>query len=71
MDTDDLISIADAARDLGAGRSTLYRALNDGRLNGVEVAGRTVIVQDEKWETFEPEERGARSPNYGKSGDEE
>lgn len=71
MDTDDLISITDAARQLQAGRATLYRALDDGRLNGVEVAGRTVIVQDEKWEAFEPKERGTRSPNYRKSdGDE-
>jgi excisionase family DNA binding protein len=70
MDTDALISISDAARQLGAGRATLYRALDDGRLNGVEVAGRTIIVQDEKWEAFEPEQQGARHPNYG-SGDDD
>ena len=70
MDTDDFISISDAARQLKAGRATLYRALDDGRLNGVEVAGRTVIIQDEKWESFEPEQQGARHPNYGKGDNE-
>jgi excisionase family DNA binding protein len=71
MDINDFISISDAARKLGAGRATLYRALDDGRLNGVDVAGKTVIVQDEKWEEFEPEQRGTRHPNYGKGGNDE
>jgi len=70
MSNDAYISISDAARELGAGRATLYRALDDGRLNGEKVAGRTLIVRDENWKAFEPEEKGTRHPNYGSSSDD-
>jgi len=70
MGYDDLLSVTEAARAHGASRTTIYRAVEDGRLTGVEVGERTMIVADEKWDTFEPEKRGARHPNYGASDDE-
>lgn len=60
-DAEDLISFSDAVEDLDAGRTTLYRAANDGRLNTVEVGGRRLIVQDEKYEDFEPNWVGRRA----------
>jgi len=59
-DAEDLITFTDAAKDLDCGRTTLYRAASDGRLNTVEVGDRKVLVKDEKYETFEPEWRGRR-----------
>jgi len=60
MQPEDLLSISNAARKIGCGRATLYRAINDGRLTGVEVDGRTMIVRDEAWENFEPNIVGRR-----------
>jgi len=61
MKPDDLLSISDAAREIGCSRTTLYRAIGDGRLTGVEVGGRKMIVKDEAWEDFEPNFVGARA----------
>jgi len=61
MQPDDLLSISDAAREIGCSRTTLYRAIGDGRLTGVEVGGRKMIVRDEAWEDFEPNFVGARA----------
>ena len=61
MQPDDLLSISDAAREIGCSRTTLYRAIDDGRLTGVEVGGRKMIVKDEAWEDFEPNFVGARA----------
>lgn len=60
-DASDLISFSDAAEDLDCGRTTLYRAVNDGRLNDTEVSGRRMLVMDEKYKAFEPKETGART----------
>lgn len=38
-----LLSIGEAARLLGIGRSTLYGLLNDGDLSGLKIGGRTLI----------------------------
>lgn len=60
MDPDDLISFSDAAREIGCSRTTLYRAVDDGRLNDLEVGGRRMLVKDEAWEEFEPRLKGGR-----------
>ncbi len=59
-DAEDLISFTDAAEDKDCGRTTLWRAAKDGRLNAIDVSGRRMLVMDEKYESFEPEETGAR-----------
>jgi len=62
---DDVISFTDAAEEKNCGRTTLWRAANDGRLNTIEVAGRRVLVKDEKFEAFEPEWKGQRVQQHG------
>lgn len=60
-DTSEVISFTDAARVKQCGRNTLYRAVEDGRLNDIEVGRRRMIVKDEKWNAFEPESVGLRA----------
>jgi len=60
MKIDDVLSFSDAAREKGCSRTTLYRAVEDGRLNAVEVGGRRMLVQDEAWAAFEPKLKGGR-----------
>ena len=69
MQPDDLLSISDAAREIGCSRTTLYRAIGDGRLTGVEVGGRKMIVRDEAWEDFEPNFVGARAQKIEQEND--
>lgn len=64
MQPDDLISFSDAAREIGCSRTTLYRAVDDGRLNDVEVGGRRLLVKDEAWEDFEPNLVGGRAQKF-------
>lgn len=71
MKPDDLLSISDAAREIGCSRTTLYRAIGDGRLTGVEVGGRKMIVRDEAWEDFEPNPVGARAQKIEQEDDSE
>lgn len=56
----ELLSVSEAARRLSASRTTIYRAVKDGRLNAKHTGSGTVILADEKWEQFEPRKRGAR-----------
>ena len=58
---DDVLSFSAAAELKECSRTTLYRAADDGRLNDVTVGGRRMIVEDEKWSSFEPERVGARA----------
>ena len=60
MTFDDVITFSDAAREIGCSRTTLYRAVDDGRLAAVEVGGRKMILKDDAWEDFEPKLKGAR-----------
>jgi len=60
MTFDDVITFSDAAREIGCSRTTLYRAVDDGRLNDVEVGGRRMVLKDEAWEAFEPVLTGGR-----------
>lgn len=60
MTFDDIITFSDAAREIGCSRTTLYRAVDDGRLHDVEVGGRRMILKDEAWEEFEPVLTGGR-----------
>lgn len=63
-DISDVISFSDAAKEKGCGRNTLYRAAEDGRINDVKVGNRRMIVQDEKWDAFQPEYIGRRAQKY-------
>jgi excisionase family DNA binding protein len=48
MSTDCLtISVDEFARLLGVGRSTIYQCLADGRLNGVRIGRRVLILRSE------------------------
>jgi len=60
-DVEDLITFTEAAKEKDCGRTTLYRAAWDGRINTVEVGDRNMIVKDEKYRTFKPEWRGQRA----------
>lgn len=60
IDPNDLISISEAAREIGCSRKTLYKAIDDDRLNAVEVGGRKMLVRDDDFEAFEPKWRGQR-----------
>jgi len=60
VDPSDLLSISEAAREKDCGRITLYRAIDDGRLNAVEAGGRTMLVRDETYVDYEPKRTGAR-----------
>lgn len=59
-DASDLISFSQAAEDKDCGRTTLYRAANEGRLNDTEVGGRRMLIKDEAYQQFAPKETGAR-----------
>jgi excisionase family DNA binding protein len=71
MTFDDAITFSDAARDIGCSRTTLHRAVDDGRLNDVEVGGRRMIFKDEAWEAFEPVLTGGRVQMLKREGIEE
>jgi len=60
VDPSDLISISTAAEKKSCSRTTLYRAINDGRITAVEAAGRQMIVRDETFEDFTPRWKGQR-----------
>jgi excisionase family DNA binding protein len=68
FDPEDLITVSDAAEAKGCSRTTIYRALNDGRLNGVEVGDRQVVVRDAAFKDFKPEFTGFRKEKYGNGG---
>lgn len=63
-DPENLITISDAAEKVGCSRTTVYRALEDGRLHGVEVGGRQMVVRDEAFSAFEPKYTGFRREKY-------
>lgn len=63
-DISEVISFSDAARQKGCSRTTLYRAVDDGRLNDVHVGDRRMLVKDEKWEAFEPKFIGRRAEKF-------
>lgn len=60
-DVEDLITFTEAAEDKDCGRNTLYRAVDDGRLNAVKVGDRKMLVMDEKYRQFQPKWTGARA----------
>lgn len=60
-DVNDVISFSQAAEQKSCSRATLYRAVDDGRLNDVVVGDRRMLIQDEKWNDFEPEIIGLRA----------
>jgi len=60
MPEPNVISFTAAADEKGCARSTLYRAAEQDRLNTVEVGSVRMILKDEKWADFTPQEKGAR-----------
>ena len=60
-DVTDVISFSQAAEQKSCSRATLYRAVDDGRLNDVVVGERRMLIRDEKWKDFEPEFIGLRA----------
>ena len=60
VDPSNLISISNAAEEKGCSRKTLYKAIRDGRLNGIEIDDRQMLIRDHAFEAFEPEWRGQR-----------
>jgi excisionase family DNA binding protein len=66
VDPDDLLNIRDAAEQIGCSRTTLYRAIDDGRLDAVEVADRTMLHREDV-ASFEPKHTGARAQQGGSS----
>jgi len=62
----DLLTVSQAAREKSASRSTIYRALEDGRLNGRTVAGTVHVVADATWQGFKPTFIGRRAERDAK-----
>lgn len=60
VDPSDLISISDAADEKNCSRTTIYRAIEDDRLNAAEVSDRQMVIRDEVYEGFEPRWKGQR-----------
>jgi len=60
-DINDLVSFTKAAQEKRCGRNTLYRAVDDGRLNAVHVDDRQMLVKDAQYDAFEPEWTGRRA----------
>ena len=57
----DLVSISQAATEKECSRTTLYRAVGDGRLDSAEVGGRTMLVRNATYRRFTPKNVGARA----------
>lgn len=57
----DVISISRAAEELRCSRATLYRAIDRGEINHLETGSAKVIIVDEEWEAYEPNETGGRA----------
>lgn len=69
-DISDVVSFTDAAEEKNCSRTTLYRAVDDGRLNDVEVGGRRMLIKDEAWKEFEPVLIGSRVRKVNERGSE-
>jgi len=68
VDPDSLVTVSDAAEANDCSRTTIYRALEDGRLTGVEVGGRQMVVRDGAFDAFEPVYTGFRREKYEDGG---
>jgi len=55
-----VLPISTAAEEKNCGRNTIYRAVEDGRLNTAEVGKRDMILRDEKYRAFTPKNTGFR-----------
>lgn len=64
--TDDLISIADAARLRGVTHGAIRDLIDRGRLSAIEIAGRRLVSRAEV-ETFEPSKGGRPPEKKGKA----
>jgi excisionase family DNA binding protein len=54
-------TFTEAAEEKNCGRATLYRAVEEGRLNTAKVGQRDMILRDEKYQQFEPHNTGTRA----------
>ena len=61
-------TISEAAQRKNCGRNTIYRAIDRGALNTAEVGKQPVVLLDEAFEAFEPQNVGFRRQRQ--SGDE-
>jgi len=69
-DVTDVISFSQAAEQKSCSRATLYRAVDDGRLNDVVVGERRMLIQDEQWQDFEPKFIGLRARKHNETTNE-
>lgn len=56
-----VLPFSTAAEEKNCGRTTIYRAVRDGRLDTAEVGKREMIVRNEKYRKFTPKNVGARA----------
>lgn len=64
VDPENLITVSAAADAKGCSRTTIYRAIDDSRLTGVEVGNRKMVVHNAAFTGFEPEMTGYRREKY-------
>lgn len=56
-----VLTFSAAAEEKECSRTTLYRAVGDGRLDTAKVGQMDMIARNEKYEGFTPKNRGARA----------
>ena len=54
-------TFSEAAEEKNCGRTTIWRAVKDGRLNTAKVGNRDMILRDETFRQFEPRNTGRRA----------
>lgn len=59
-------TFSEAAEEKDCGRTTIWRAVKDGRLNTAPVGNRDMILRDETFDQFEPRNTGRRAARQQK-----
>ena len=55
-----VLPISTAAEEKSCGRNTIYRAIDDGRLDTAEVGNRRMVLRNKKYRAFTPKNTGFR-----------